>query len=451
MTSRIQTNRSSVSRNRPPATRDPGELYVNWADRQIGVMDAASAPMDFVAVRFFATTAEYLVGEMVHHNGDIYRCEVPNGPGAFDDADWTNISEPTEAPLDGETYGRVSGSWTPVLTVAAYDIDKAAIDASLASLTSTKANLASPVFTGNPTAPTAAPGDNDSTIATTAFVTAAVAAGGGGGGATELDDLTDVNSGGATDGQVLTWDNTAGEWVPETPAAVITTLDGLSDVNAPAPTDGHVLTWDSTPGEWVSSAPAAPTLDLDDIADVNAPAPTNGHVLTWDSTPGEWVAAAPAAVAFDLDDAADVNAAAPSNGDVLTWDSTPGEWVAASPKPTESIIVACSDETTALTTGTAKTTFRMPYAFTLSAVRASLTTAQTSGSTFTVDINEAGASVLSTKLTIDNTEKTSITAAAAAVISDAALADDAEITVDIDQVGDGTAKGLKIVLIGARP
>lgn len=118
--------------------------------------------------------------------------------------------------------------------------------------------------------------------------------------------------------------------------------------------------------------------------------------------------------------------------------------------PTESIILAPSDETTALTTGTAKITFRMPYAFTLTAVRASLTTAQTSGSIFTVDINEAGTTVLSTKLTIDNTEKTSATAAAAAVISDASLADDAEITVDIDQVGDGTAKGLKVVLIGHR-
>lgn len=41
-----------------------------------------------------------------------------------------------------------------------------------------KAPLASPVFTGNPTAPTATPGDNDTSIATTAFVTAAIAAGG---------------------------------------------------------------------------------------------------------------------------------------------------------------------------------------------------------------------------------------------------------------------------------
>jgi hypothetical protein len=112
------------------------------------------------------------------------------------------------------------------------------------------------------------------------------------------------------------------------------------------------------------------------------------------------------------------------------------------------LVVAASDETTALTTGTAKITFRMPRAVTLTAVRASLTTAQTSGTIFTVDINESGTSILSTKLTIDNTEKTSTTAANPPVISDTALADDAEITIDIDQIGDGTAKGLKVMLIG---
>lgn len=116
----------------------------------------------------------------------------------------------------------------------------------------------------------------------------------------------------------------------------------------------------------------------------------------------------------------------------------------------EEIAVAFSDETTAITTGTAKATFRMPFGMTLTSVKASLSTAQTSGSIFTVDLNEAGTSVLSTKLTIDNTEKTSTTAAAAAVISDATLADDAEITVDVDQVGDGTAKGGKIYLKGVR-
>ncbi len=112
--------------------------------------------------------------------------------------------------------------------------------------------------------------------------------------------------------------------------------------------------------------------------------------------------------------------------------------------------LACSDETTALTTGTAKVTFRMPYAMTLQAVRASVTTAPT-GSTLVVDVNEGGTSVLSTKLSIDATEKTSTTAATAAVISDSALADDAEITIDIDQIGATVAgAGLKVWLIGVR-
>lgn len=126
---------------------------------------------------------------------------------------------------------------------------------------------------------------------------------------------------------------------------------------------------------------------------------------------------------------------------------TGAAWEVLSTSP-QSILVACSDEVTPIAAGTAKVTFRMPYAFTLTGVRASLTTAQASGAIFTVDINEAGASILSTKLTIDNTEKTSTTAATAVVISDSALANDAEITIDVDQVGDGSATGLKVALIG---
>lgn len=114
------------------------------------------------------------------------------------------------------------------------------------------------------------------------------------------------------------------------------------------------------------------------------------------------------------------------------------------------IQAAASDETTALTTGTEKVTFRLPVAFTLTAVRASLTTAQATGSIFTVDINQNGSSILGTKLTIDNTAKTSVTATTPATITTSALTDDAEITIDIDQVGDGTATGLKITLIGTR-
>lgn len=116
---------------------------------------------------------------------------------------------------------------------------------------------------------------------------------------------------------------------------------------------------------------------------------------------------------------------------------------------TQALIIAASDETTALTTGTAKATFRMPYAFTLTGIRASVTTAPT-GSVLTVDVNENGTTIMdSTKITIDASEKTSTTAATAPVLSDTALADDAEMTIDIDGVGSTVAgAGLKVALIG---
>lgn len=134
----------------------------------------------------------------------------------------------------------------------------------------------------------------------------------------------------------------------------------------------------------------------------------------------------------------DANAKIPAiNGSLLT-------------NMTEAIVIAASDETTALEVGDIKVTFRMPYAFTLTAIRASLTTAPV-GSTLIVDVLENRGTLLSTKISIDANEKTSTTAAAAPVISDSNLADDTEITIDIDQIGSSTAgAGLKVYLIGFR-
>jgi hypothetical protein len=114
----------------------------------------------------------------------------------------------------------------------------------------------------------------------------------------------------------------------------------------------------------------------------------------------------------------------------------------------ESMLLALSDETTVISAATSVLTIRMPYAVKLVAVRSSVNTASSSG-LVTVDINEGGTSILSTKLSIDASEKTSQTAATAAVISDPDLADDAEITFDIDAAGTG-AKGLKVLLLFRR-
>jgi hypothetical protein len=65
-----------------------------------------------------------------------------------------------DAPNDANTYGRHANAWTTVATTA-----------SLA----TYAPLAAPLFTGDAKAVTPAAGDNDTSIATTAFVQSAVA------------------------------------------------------------------------------------------------------------------------------------------------------------------------------------------------------------------------------------------------------------------------------------
>jgi len=135
------------------------------------------------------------------------------------------------------------------------------------------------------------------------------------------------------------------------------------------------------------------------------------------------------------------------NSEHYTDGSIDKEHLSAGAK-TEVIAIACGDETTATAAATAVVTFHMPYAFTLTGVKAGVTTAPV-GSVLTVDINEAGTTILSTKITIDASEKTSGTAATAAVISDTALADNALMTIDVDGVGSGTAgAGLKVYLIG---
>lgn len=114
-----------------------------------------------------------------------------------------------------------------------------------------------------------------------------------------------------------------------------------------------------------------------------------------------------------------------------------------------SIPIAAGDETTAITTGT-KVTFRMQCALAISSVRASLTTAQSAGSIFTVDVKQNGTSIFSTLLTIDNTEKTTATAATAAVLSTTALSLDDEMTVLVSQIGTSGAAGLKVYLNGQK-
>ena len=118
--------------------------------------------------------------------------------------------------------------------------------------------------------------------------------------------------------------------------------------------------------------------------------------------------------------------------------------------PKQTIIASVTGEDETLTTGAGKITWQMPYAMTVTAVRASVKTAPT-GSTINVDINEGGSTILGTAITIDIGETSSATAATPPVVSDTDLADDAVMTIDVDQVGSGTAGvGLKVYITGKR-
>jgi hypothetical protein len=138
----------------------------------------------------------------------------------------------------------------------------------------------------------------------------------------------------------------------------------------------------------------------------------------------------------------------PASGILTNCTGLPLAGLATSAK-TEALIIAVSDETTALTVADGKSEFQMPYAFTLTDVRATLTTAGSTSGVTTIDIEDDGATIFSTLLTIDSTEKTSTSAATAAVISGASLADGSVMKVNVDVLSGGaTEAGLKIYLIG---
>lgn len=114
--------------------------------------------------------------------------------------------------------------------------------------------------------------------------------------------------------------------------------------------------------------------------------------------------------------------------------------------------ISVGDETTVFASTGLKMTFRWkgrPITQGLK-VSASLTTAQASGATLvTVDVKKNGTSMFSTKITIDNTEKTSETAATPAVLTATGIAYDDEITIFLDgYTAASVAAGLKVYIEG---
>jgi hypothetical protein len=113
------------------------------------------------------------------------------------------------------------------------------------------------------------------------------------------------------------------------------------------------------------------------------------------------------------------------------------------------IFIPVTGETEALTVG-GKYTIRMPHGMDIESVHVSVVKASTSGNII-VDVLNANVSILTTKVTIDVNETSSLTAGTPSVISGSLsdLAEDDQITIKILGAGTG-AQGLRVWLIGTR-
>lgn len=128
---------------------------------------------------------------------------------------------------------------------------------------------------------------------------------------TDLNDLNDVAAGSPTSGHVLSWSGSA--WVS---SAISLTLDNLTDVNTSGVDEDDVLTYQA--GTWVPAPSGGFTLALDDLTDVNTTGVATGDFLQWNGA--AWVDRT-----FVFDDISDVNLSGAADGDFLQRQS--GVWV----------------------------------------------------------------------------------------------------------------------------
>jgi hypothetical protein len=99
LTNRLQILRSSTPGQIPTAgTRLAGEMWTNFPDLQLGVIDTTKTAQKLLAVRFFATTANYAAGDAVVRSGEIYIAKSSITAGAFNASQWNQIAWLSDIP-----------------------------------------------------------------------------------------------------------------------------------------------------------------------------------------------------------------------------------------------------------------------------------------------------------------------------------------------------------------
>jgi len=200
------------------------------------------------------------------------------------------------------------------------------------------APLASPAFTGNPTAPTAAFGDNDTSIATTAFVQSALLGGtaiarnlevevrnqsgstipagsivyiSGATGNRPLITLAQANND-ANSAQTIGFVKTS---IANNGTGYVIVRGELENIDTSALTEGVQLYLSpTTAGTWTTTKPSAPQ-HLVYVGIVIRSHPTLGTILVAVQN------------GYELNELHDVKITTPSNGQVLKYDSAQSLWV----------------------------------------------------------------------------------------------------------------------------
>lgn len=131
--------------------------------------------------------------------------------------------------------------------------------------------------------PAPASGDNEKFLAGDGTWKAAPS-----GGTSAISDLTDVNvdEETLTDGQVLKWDDTEGEWVNADESGGSQAIElTKAQYDALPSADKN----DPNKVYYVTDYPTPSGIDLDDIDDVDLSSPTDGQVLKYDGTNQKWI------------------------------------------------------------------------------------------------------------------------------------------------------------------
>jgi hypothetical protein len=82
--------RSLTAGNRPSG-HTYGELYVNTADGQLGVINSGNNPQDLIGVPIFTTAASYAQGTVVQQGGLLWMSAVAVSPGTFNPLQWSPL------------------------------------------------------------------------------------------------------------------------------------------------------------------------------------------------------------------------------------------------------------------------------------------------------------------------------------------------------------------------